>query len=442
LEHIISGDLDGESIARRIVNNCELTGLQASLRPKESPAIAVELWTAAICLPRRPEVIVVAMASLNVDDAVMDSLRAFSGALSHDLGNIFRAIDGYLRLLSDVLPQIRSVKKREDAAKLKTSLSYLTVIQDSLERARQVQDNLSAFAQHVILQPAPFAPKSIIDQIVKEMKENLREHGVELKTVRGPCLPHVSADSAAIEGVLRTLVDCSRRALPNGGEIVIDCAAVEVSRGASNATPAVQPGQYLRITISDSRESIDATTVRAAFRPFSRLPQRTGLELAAVAGLLHCSGGYIEAESPSRSGIAFRIYLPTARAVSSFVAEPIRVSKAVLVANDEPTTLTLIKDILLKVGYTVIAAPDGRKAIELAEHYAGTIDLLIADVTMPGMDGWTLATHISNSRPETKILIVSGYDCSHDHKLQGRNFLQVPFTPEGLMRKVLDVLES
>jgi CheY-like chemotaxis protein len=200
---------------------------------------------------------------------------------------------------------------------------------------------------------------------------------------------------------------------------------------------------------------MDAETRAHLFEPFfTTKPQGkgTGLGLATVYGIVHQSGGSIAVDSAPRRGARFQIYLPRvaeapeAAGPARAVVAPTPGSETVLVAEDEQLVRLLVRRVLEQAGYTVLAAPGGADALQLAAHYPGRIDLLLTDVVMPEMSGRELMRRLAEQRPATRVLYMSGYsdDAVAQHGVldPGIALIQKPFTPEALARKVREVLDA
>jgi CheY-like chemotaxis protein len=288
-----------------------------------------------------------------------------------------------------------------------------------------------------------------------KMLKRMIPEDVELVAVLDPALERVKLDPTQMEQVLMNLAVNARDAMPKGGKLTLETANAELDLAYSRSHPEVQPGKYVMLAVSDTGCGMDRETQARIFEPFFTTKEKdkgTGLGLSTVYGIVKQSGGSIFVYSEPGKGTAFKIYLPRAEEV----LEPKRASagpqelpkgtETVLVAEDDETLRRLIYEILQSSGYAVLEAGRGEEALRLAGEHAGPIHLLITDMVMPGMGGRDLAVRLAALRPETRVLYVSGYTddaiVRHGVLESGLAFLQKPFVPEILLRKVREVLEA
>jgi two-component system, cell cycle sensor histidine kinase and response regulator CckA len=242
--------------------------------------------------------------------------------------------------------------------------------------------------------------------------------------------------------------------MPKGGTLTIETSVVELDEGYAREHLGVQPGFYTMIAVTDTGFGMDAETKSRIFEPFftTKGPGKgTGLGLATVYGIVRQSGGQVWVYSEVGRGTSFKVYFPR---VSSQVdqakkrtgPEEARGTETLLLVEDEPAVRNLSRKILEARGYTVIDMADPDKAIEVAATLSGPIHLVLTDVVMPSMGGADLATRIAAIRPDVKVLYMSGY--TDDAIVRsgmigvGRHFVQKPFTPASLAKKVRDVLDG
>jgi two-component system cell cycle sensor histidine kinase/response regulator CckA len=244
--------------------------------------------------------------------------------------------------------------------------------------------------------------------------------------------------------------------MPNGGRIRIVTEPTIVDQEFARSNPGALPGRYVKLTVSDNGAGMDPQTLSHVFEPFfttKDVGKGTGLGLATVYGIVKQSDGYIRVSSVLGEGSRFEVYLPE---VHDPVPEPKEAERplpesdhgeTILVAEDEDAVRALTCRILRKRGYHVLEARDGREAIEVASKHDGNIRLLVTDVIMPRLGGRELSENLSQLIPAIKVLFMSGY--TDDQLLQrgvlqsgSGNFLEKPFTPDALARKVREVLET
>ena len=273
---------------------------------------------------------------------------------------------------------------------------------------------------------------------------------------RGSELGRVKADAGQIEQVILNLAVNARDVMPQGGRLALETANVIVDERAARRAPDLVPGSYVVLSVTDSGHGMDAATRAQIFEPFfttKEVGKGTGLGLATVYGIVKQSGGFIEVESEPGRGASFKVYLPR---VEDAVAVPEaakaagtrpRGSETVLLVEDDESLRMLAREILTVQGYAVLEAASPRDALRIHQTHEGRIDLLLTDVVMPEMNGRQLADHLKVARPEMAVLFMSGYTGAALGAGEGMpeltgQLLQKPFTPDGLTRRVREVLDA
>jgi CheY-like chemotaxis protein len=277
---------------------------------------------------------------------------------------------------------------------------------------------------------------------------------IDLVTNLNPNLGNVMADAGQIEQVLMNLVVNARDAMVNGGKITIETANVYLDDAYGSHHLSVTPGWYVLLAVSDTGVGMDEAVKARIFEPFfttKPLGKGTGLGLSVIYGIVKQSGGTIWVYSEPGKGSTFKIYLPmvqdekAAGVISS--AEPIRGgSETILVVEDEALVRELVREVLEAEGYNVIVAARGQEAIDICRQHTDPIDLLITDLVMPEMSGRELTERLTGECRDLKVLYMSGYtdDAVVRHGLleASNAFLQKPFTPEDLARRVRLALDT
>ena len=279
------------------------------------------------------------------------------------------------------------------------------------------------------------------------------EH-IRFETVLDPELGSVRADPGQVEQVIVNLVVNARDAMPEGGMLTVRTGNADITAPSSRDHGGVAPGRYIVISVRDTGVGIEPETQKRIFEPFfttKEKPHGTGLGLATVYGIVSQSGGHIFVASEPGRGSTFAIYLPRVdEAVSAATAASApaihRGSETILLVEDEAAVRGLTLRCLQASGYTVLQAASAEEALPIAAAHAGRLDLLLTDVIMPGASGPELARRLLEKRPGTRVLYVSGYTdasmASPGALDDGAYFLQKPFTPESLARKVREVLDA
>jgi CheY-like chemotaxis protein len=312
---------------------------------------------------------------------------------------------------------------------------------------------LLAFSRQQVLEVRVLDLNEIVGGAGK-MLQRLIGEDIELVTVLAPDLGSVKADPGQIEQVTMNLAVNARDAMPDGGKLTIETSNVELGEAYTLEHRPVSPGAYVLLSVSDAGTGMDESTKAHLFEPFFTTKEKgrgTGLGLATVYGIVKQSGGFVWVYSESGHGTTFKIYLPRVNETPPdlpFGGSPKAVhgSETILLAEDSAGVRAVAREVLKRNGYAVIQASDGQAALELAATHSGPIHLLVTDVIMPEMSGRQLADRLRDGRPELKVLFVSGYtdDAIIRHGIlePGIAFLQKPFTPEALARKVRAVLDE
>ncbi len=372
----------------------------------------------------------------------MEAIGRLAGGIAHDFNNLLTAIIGYAELL--MADGGAADSRRGDVAEIKRAA----------ERAAGLTQQLLAFSRKQLLQPKVLDLNALVRETQKLLRRLLGED-IELQTVAATDLDAVEADPGQLGQVIMNLAVNARDAMPRGGQLTIETANVVLDDAAVQQHVTMRPGRYVMLAVSDTGVGMDADTKAHLFEPFFTTKEAgkgTGLGLATVYGIVKQSGGYIWAYSEPGRGATFKIYLPPVAARAEAVRSPVAPSAAthgsetVLVVEDEEAVRRLSCRVLESHGYTVLAAGRGDQALHVASRHTGPIQLLVTDVVMPGMSGRELAKRLSSLRPATKVLYLSGYTddaiVRHGVLEPGVSFLQKPFTPAALARKVREVLDG
>ncbi len=373
----------------------------------------------------------------------MEAVGRLAGGVAHDFNNLLTAILGYAELLAsshDLTPASRQ---------------SVEMIQKAGGQAAAVTHQLLAFSRKQMLQPRVIDLNALVTDFEKILHRVIGEH-IDLRTRAEAASSRVKADPNQIEQVILNLGVNARDAMPKGGRLLIRTANVEVDAAAARVlAPDLAPGNYVLLEVSDTGHGMTDEVKSRIFEPFftTKEPGKgTGLGLATVYGVVKQSGGSLAVESSAGGGSTFRIYLPLeagdldeARPKTSAPLElPHETAETILVVEDEEIVRELVCLVLADEGYNVLCATNGSDGLRLSTAHTGQINLLITDVVMPIIGGLELARALSAARPDMKVLYVSGYserDISEQGILASElEFLEKPFTPHVLIRKVREVL--
>jgi hypothetical protein len=371
----------------------------------------------------------------------MESIGNLAGGISHDFNNLLSIVTGYCDLLAERF--VADTAATEDLAEIRRASASATAL------TRQ----LLAFSRKQILAPQVVNLNDTLADF-QNMLSRLLEENVRIDFRLAPDLAPVDIDPGQIEQVLLNLAVNARDAMPHGGVLTIETANVTLDESYAQMHVDVQPGAYVALSVSDTGSGMSLDVQARLFEPFFTTKEKgggTGLGLATVFGIVKQSRGHIWVYSELGMGTTFKLYLPVAS--SPHVEVPTKRTQAsadlagietILVVEDADSLRLLSEKILKRYGYTVLLAANGDEAQRVCLDHPDPIHVVLADVIIPGGSGRTIADWITRHRPETKIIYMSGYTDNaivhHGVLDPGTAFLQKPFSPEALARKVREVL--
>jgi two-component system cell cycle sensor histidine kinase/response regulator CckA len=384
--------------------------------------------------------------------AKMEAIGTLAGGVAHDFNNLLTAIRGYAELALATLGGEggNGIGPECDAAK--EAARDLTEVIGAADRASALTRQLMAFARKAVIEPRVLAPADVIARFGPLLRRLLGER-VDLRIGLAADTGRIVADPAQLEQVILNLAVNATDAMPDGGELTIATAAVEVDPD-SHGHPDARAGSFVEITVADQGVGMDDATMARIFEPFftTKEPGRgTGLGLATVFGIVQASNGWIEVDSNPGSGTTFRLYLPRVSDSGSAEADtgdgsPLPAgTETVLLVEDDDKVRQVGRRWLEGLGYRVLEASGGDEALDLARSYGGPIDVLVTDVVMTGMQGPELVGKLAQLRPETKALLCSGFPGAAStgvESLPDLPLLSKPYTRESLARAVQDLLRS
>ncbi len=375
----------------------------------------------------------------------MEAIGRLAGGVAHDFNNLLTAILGNC--------EIAAAESRAGSGVIHESLDE---IRAAAEQAARVTSQLLAFSRQQVRDPRPIDPSSIISDSSRILKRLLGEDlRLEVQLTSEPAL--VLADPGQLEQILINLAVNCRDAMPDGGTMAIECDILELREPLIDGEFEIPPGRYYRLVVSDTGCGIEPGEIERIFEPFytTKGPgEGTGLGLSTVYGIVKQNEGFIGVYSQTGHGATFRIYLPLvdARAREETPADddeaapPGAASGTILVVEDERSVRRLLSLILSEDGYTVVAAANGRQAIDRLEQLEELPRLVISDVVMPDMNGPSLVGRLRHRLGDVQVLFISGYTdrilSRHGILDEGVELLQKPFTAGQLRRRVRSLLGS
>ncbi len=372
----------------------------------------------------------------------MEAIGQLAGGVAHDFNNLLTVINGYSELLL------------KDASDDDPRQPLILEIKKAGDRAAGLTYQLLAFSRKQVLEPRVLCLNQQIVNLEKMLRRLIGEH-IQIHTALDPHLWPVMADAGQMEQVVMNLALNARDAMPKGGELRIQTTNVDPQASDMVLPPEVPAGRFVMLSVTDSGCGMDENTRARIFEPFFTTKAEgrgTGLGLAVVYGIVSQSGGAIDVTSELNRGTSFRIFLPSHEHAGPS-AEPQHETltprlgtETVLLVEDEGVVRHLTAYVLREFGYSVLEATNGHEALRIFESTVERIHLIVTDVLMPGMGGPELVKQLTSLRSDLKVLFLSGYteDALHleDIAAQSVGFLQKPFTPSTLSRKVRDVLDA
>jgi PAS domain S-box-containing protein len=372
----------------------------------------------------------------------LEAIGQLAGGVAHDFNNLLTVITGY----SDLV-----LRRIDNDNPLRPNLEE---IKKAGERAASLTRQLLAFSRKQVLQPKVLQLNAIVADIDKMLRRLIGED-IDLLTLLEPSLGRIKADPGQIEQVIMNLAVNARDAMPHGGKLTIETANVYHDSNYAKDHVTTRPGHYVMLVISDTGTGMDAEIQTRIFDPFFTTKgsgKGTGLGLSTVYGIVKQSEGNIWVYSEKGRGTTFKIYLPCVDE-SALIDRNGEVPtdspqglETILLAEDEEQVRQMTRGILEMSGYRVLDASNGQEALSIFRKHRSQIDLVLTDAVMPQMGGRELAENLYRISPGVKVLYMSGYteDAIVRHGLldQSNWFLEKPFTPDALMRKLREVLDA
>ena len=376
----------------------------------------------------------------------METVGRLAGGIAHDFNNLLTAIIGSSSL---ILATMASDDPNRELA---------IEINEVGERAAQLTRQILAFSRRQVLKPRTLVLNEVVLGIEPLLRRTIGED-VALELLLDPDLPAAEIDPHQMEQVLMNLAVNARDAMPEGGRLTVETAALAPDADFLRAYPKARSGRYVVLSVTDTGCGMDQDTVPRVFEPFFTtrgVGEGTGLGLSIVLGIVEQSGGFVTADSEPGQGSTFSVYLPVSETAPAGEDDLTTDRKAldtpggtetVLVVEDEVLVRDLISRILKNAGYSVLEAGSQFEVDEVLSQGAPDPDILLTDVVLPGAaSGWDVAESIGARYPGIPIVFMSGYTPEHMMS-RGRlgadiEFLEKPFTPGRLMAKMREVLDD
>jgi two-component system, cell cycle sensor histidine kinase and response regulator CckA len=372
----------------------------------------------------------------------MEAVGRLAGGIAHDFNNLLTVLTGAVHYLIGRHPD--GTPDHADVAAIK----------DATERATALTDQLLAFSRRQVLQPVEVDLNEVVRRTEVLLRRLIGEH-IDIVVGLDDALGAVKSDPTQLEQVLLNLAINARDAMPEGGTLRFETSNVTVDGDYASNHLGLEPGAYVMLAVTDTGHGMDPITKAQIFEPFFTTKEAgkgTGLGLATVYGIVKQSGGSIYVYSEPGHGTTFKVYLPcvglcaASEEAADHAGGAARRGEVVLLAEDRADVRRFTARVLRESGYEVLEAESGEAALAVARDHPGPVHLLLSDAVMPGMSGRILAERLRASRPETRVVFMSGY--TDDAVLQrnvvesGLTFLQKPFTPLRLAAAVRSALDE
>jgi len=375
----------------------------------------------------------------------MEAVGRLSGGIAHDFNNLLTIIMGYSKLLKESL-------QNNDGAPGEL-LGDVDGILKAATKSAELTRQLLAFSRHQVMQPVVISLNRILSEVERMIRRLLTENiTIQISLTNEPC--RIYADQGQIEQVLLNLAVNAKDAMPNGGNITIRSGIEQVDSRRKTVTGVIEPGPYAVLRVQDTGTGIEPEILPRIFDPFfttKGVGRGTGLGLSTVYGIIAQSGGKIDVVSILGKGTLFLIYLPLVEmgeeGTERVPHQESRLSgsESVLVVEDERTVRELLVRVMQGAGYAVTTTENAGEALLISEEENNHFDILISDVVMPHITGPKLSIRLRAKHADLKVLFISGHPENEEVEIELKDsmcaFLQKPFEPEVLLRKVRELLD-
>jgi two-component system, cell cycle sensor histidine kinase and response regulator CckA len=372
----------------------------------------------------------------------MESIGLLAGGIAHDFNNLLMIIMGYSDM---IMEQITPDHPFYDD---------ICQIQNSVDRATALIQQLLAFSRRQVLQPEIVNLNDLVLRIETMLRRFIGED-IAFITLPATGLPYIEADPGQLEQIIMNLVVNARDAMPTGGRLTIETQSIHLDDQYKIRNQTVKPGNYVMLSVTDTGIGMTPETQARIFDPFfttKKKGQGTGLGLSTVYGIVKQSEGHIFVYSEPSHGTTFKVYFPVKQITQTPTAQSRQPydqasnTETVLLLEDEKMVRDLVAKALKMQGFTVLEAGHGDEALQIGHEWQDPIHLLLTDVILPGMSGPDAAKKLLLLHPETRVLFMSGYT---DHTIvhhgvlhENVHFIQKPFSTDTLFHKIMTVLQQ
>jgi two-component system, cell cycle sensor histidine kinase and response regulator CckA len=364
----------------------------------------------------------------------MEAVGQLAGGVAHDFNNLLQVIQGY-----------NEIALQTSANHVETHES-LVQVQLATNRATTLVRQLLAFSRKQLLILEDIDLSATVSDLAKMIQRVIGKR-IAFDIISDTGLKSVHVDKGQIEQVLMNLCVNARDAMPDGGTLTIETGTADLDEEFCRANDWAKPGEFVVLRVSDTGCGIDEETKRHIYEPFfttKQVGKGTGLGLSTVFGIVRQHKGTIEVQSELGVGTTFKLYLPrlhdaTTDPKEPEVTRPVGGTETILLADDDTAVLTFGTALLEKAGYTVLAAADGKEAIDVLDTHGSKVDLTILDVVMPELDGKAVYEHIQMRWPHIPVLFVSGHNAEGKHAdfilQKGTHFIHKPYEGDVVLQK-------
>jgi signal transduction histidine kinase len=371
----------------------------------------------------------------------MEAVGRLAGGIAHDFNNLLTAIIGYTEIVLYSLDP--KDQRRADAEE----------IERAAMRAADLTRQMLALSRRQVLQPKVIDLNTALAKVEPMLRRIIGEDIAMTVNARA-AHPFVRVDPGQVEQVVMNLVVNARDAMPKGGRLIVETSDATLDTAAVTDMPDAPPGEYVMLTVADTGTGMTPEVRARIFEPYfttKEVGKGTGLGLSTAYGIISQSDGHIALSSEPGLGTTFRIYLPRCEAPQPTAADAIAESmpggtEHVLLVEDDSSVRHLAKELLIRLGYSVTEAASGRAGLALGSDDTRHFDLALCDVILGDMSGAAVAEALRALRPSIRVLYMSGYT---DEAIvgtgvldEGKPFLQKPFTPLQLSKKIREVLDA